>query len=164
MENLSHLAAPLRAIVETCQGSQKIKWTPDTEKSYKTLVACHSNIRGLAVLPDDPNQVESIVITSDACTKTISYTLGAVIHKEVTKKESTNMHQPRLSLIRTYSCHLKENIKNAPIAAKECLAATQAILNEEKTLQYAKGKPIFLVIDNLVLFNLLEQMKTTGEL
>ena len=104
MENLSHLVPPLRAIVEKCQGAQQIKWTPDTEKSYRTLVTCHSNIGGLAVLPDDPNQVESIVIASDACTKTIGYTLGAVIHKEVTEKESTDMHKPRLSFIRTYSC------------------------------------------------------------
>ena len=164
IENLSHLAAPLRAMGETCQGAQKIKWTPTTEKHYKTIITCINNIGGLSVLPDDPNQVDSIVITSDACNKTIAYTIGAVIHKEVTKKDPTSMQQSKLSLIRSYSCHLKDNIKNAPIAAKECLAATQAIISEEKTLQYAKGKPIYLVIDNSVLFSLLEQMKTTAEL
>ena len=170
--NLRYLCKDLEAFGQKFPNNKILPWNehPELQQKYKNLAATSRALSGIAVLPNDLNKINFLVLSSDACNKTMAYSVGVSLHPdpshEVGKEQhNTNLEQQtKLHLVRNYSCNLEENLLNLPIATKETMSAVKTLTMEEPLLKLVRQKKIYHTIDNSVLFGLLEQLQNSKEL
>lgn len=169
--NLRYLCKDLEAFALRFPNNKLLNWDehPDLAKKYQNLATVSRALSGITVLPNDINKVNFLVLSSDACNKTMAYSVGvSLLPDPDTKDTETNTNQTqkqaKLQLVRNYSCNLEPHLRHMPIASKECMSAVKALTMEEPLLKLMRSKKIYHTIDNSVLFGLLEQLQNSKEL
>ena len=109
-------------------------------------------------------KIHFLVISSDACNRTMAYSIGINLRPDPQTQEDKEPQQTKLRLLRNYSCNLENNLLNLPIATKECMAAVKALTLEEPLLKLLGNIQKYHTIDNSVLFGLWEQLLNSRQL
>ena len=164
--NLRYMCKDLETFGQKFPNNKILPWAdhPDIAQKYRNLATTSRALSGLAVLPNDLNKINFLVLSSDACNRTMAYSVGVSLHPDPDKSNQTPMKQAKLLLVRNYSCNLEDNLLNLPIASKETMSACKTLVLEEPLLKLVRGKKIYHIIDNSVLFGLLEQLQNSKEL
>ena len=169
--NLRYLCKDLEAFGQKFPNNKILPWTehPELAQKYRNLATTSRALSGIAVLPNDLNKINFLVLSSDACNRTMAYSIGVSLHPDPDTREPRDKSEPgpqqaKLQLVRNYSCNLEENLLNLPIATKETMSAVKTLTLEEPLLKLVRGKNIYHTIDNSVLFGLLEQLQNSKEL
>ena len=169
--NLRYLCKDLETFGQKFPNNKILPWTehPEIAQKYRNLATTSRALSGIAVLPNDLNKINFLVLSSDACNRTMAYSVGVSLHpdpdtNELKDKSNPDPQQAKLQLVRNYSCNLEENLLNLPIATKETMSAVKTLTLEEPLLKLVRGKSIYHTIDNSVLFGLLEQLQNSKEL
>ena len=167
--NLRYLCKDVEAFGQKFPNNKILPWSdhPQLAQKYRNLATTSRAISGIVVLPNDLNKINFLVLSSDACNKTMAYTVGVSLRPDPDTEEKSEKHseqQTKLLLVRNYSCNLETNLMNLPIATKECMSAVKTLTMEEPLLKLLRSKKIYHTIDNSVLFGLLEQLQKSKEL
>ena len=166
IQNLRFLCKDLEEFATKHPNNQKLPWDDHPEKAqqYKDLVLASRALSGIAVLPNDLNKVHFIVLSSDACNKTMAYSVGICLRPDPHSPQDTQPKPTKLQCMKNYSSNLEENLLNLPIATKEVMSAAKALTLEEPLLKLLGNIPKYHTIDNSVLFGLLEQLQNSKQL
>ena len=175
--NLRFLCGDLEAFAQKFPNHKILPWNeyPDIAQKYRNLATTSRALSGLTVLPNDLNKINFVVLSSDACNKTMAYAIGISLHPDPHQEKEANPNQTpnttetqhkqaKLQLVKNYSCNLEPNLLNLPIATKECMSAVKTLTMEEPLLKLLRNRKIYHTIDNSVLFGLLEQLQNSKEL
>ena len=164
VENLRFLCKDLEELSTKYPNNKQIPWEkhPDLKEKYEKLVLTVRALSGIQVLPNDLNKVNFLVTSSDACNKTMAYNVGINLKPDDEEDKSQNT---KLRLMENYSCNLEDNLLNLPIATKECMSAVNTLTRKEPLLKLLGSNiPKYHVIDNSVLFGLMEQLLNAKQL
>ena len=167
IENLRYLVKDLEAFAIKYPNNKVLPWedNKDLQQKYHNLTTTARALSGLTVLPNDLNKVNFVLLSSDSCNRTLGYSVGVSILPDPKEGQTTAQEAATtLKLVKNYSCNLEDNLLNLPIASKETMAAVKTLTLEEPLLKILRPKKVYHVIDNSVLFGLLEQLQTSKEL
>ena len=160
---LQYFAHPLRELLKTHPQLTKINWKefPKTEQCYRDLVEASRQFSGIEVMPSDLNAIHSVIISSDASNSCIAYNVGIAVRPtaEEAEKSKKQGKEPRatLKLLKNYSVIIQDNLKRAPISAKETISAVVALNRETELLREVNKRDNikkYLLVDNTNLIHL----------
>ena len=170
---LQYFAHPLRELLKTHPQLTKINWKefPKTEQCYRDLVEASRQFSGIEVMPSDLNAIHSVIISSDASNSCIAYNVGIAVKPtaEEAEKSKKQGKEPRatLKLLKNYSVIIQDNLKRAPISAKETISAVVALNRETELLREVNRRDDikkYLLVDNTNLIHLAAKVEQNEKL
>ena len=170
---LQYFAHPLRELLKTHPQLTKINWEefPETVQCYRDLVEASRQFSGIEVMPSDLDAIHSVIISSDASNSCLAYNVGIAIKPSMKEAEEMKKQgrKPRatLKLLKNYSVVIQDNLKHAPISAKESIAAVVALNKENELLrEVSKRDNIkkYILVDNTNLIHLAAKVEQNIQL